>query len=98
VDHAGLSQPLVLLKVLKLSPLELSNLTQSNNSLTAQPKTMDAMEVLWTMPSNTSNLILLSLKLTTHTKLKLEHAHTLNLQELVKLSTSLMSNLNLLIK
>ena len=56
-DHAGLSPPLALLKVLMLSLLEILFLFQNNNSLIAQRNTeiWDVMVVLWTMPSNILN-------------------------------------------
>jgi len=55
--HAGLSLPLVLLKVLNSSPLVLSNPTLSNNLLTAHPHSemRVAMVVSWTLLSNTLN-------------------------------------------
>ena len=88
--HAGLSPPLELLK--ELNSLKLENLLHilSNNSLIAHhhSETTVAMEVLWTMHSNTSNKIHLKVKLIIHTLLLMELANTSLQRELVKLLDS----------
>merc|ERR1711998_645776 len=57
VDHAGLSPPLVPLKVLMPSNLDPSNPSLSNNSSPAPNKPTDAMVDSWTTLSNISNLL-----------------------------------------
>jgi len=87
VDHAGLSPPLVQLKELNSLLLENSTHYPNNNSLIAHhhSETKVAMEVLWTMLSNTLNKIHLKLNLTIHTLLLMELANTSPQRELVKL-------------
>jgi hypothetical protein len=92
VDHAGLSPPLVLLK--ELNSLPLVNLLHylNNNSLIAHhpSETKVAMEVLWTVLSNTLSKTHSKLKLLIHTQLLMEPANTLPQRELVKSNHSLM--------
>ena len=92
VDHAGLSPPLVLLK--ELNSLPLVNLLHylNNNSLIAHhlSETKVAMEVLWTVLSNTLSKTHSNLKLTTDTLLLTESANTSPQRELVKSHHSLM--------
>merc|ERR1711990_377469 len=66
-DHAGLSPLLVPLRELCSSPLEPSNPTLSNNSLTAPSKTPVATVDSWTTLSNTLRPTHSSLRLSTHT-------------------------------
>ena len=92
VDHAGLSLPLDQLK--ELNSLPLVNLLHylNNNSLIAHhpSETKVAMEVLWTVLSNTLSKTHSNLKLTTDTLLLTESANTSPQRELVKSHHSLM--------
>ena len=90
VDHAGLSPPLEPLKELNSLKPENSPHTLNNNSLIAHhhSETTVAMEVLWTMLSNTLNKTHLKLNLTIHTLLLMELANTSPQRELVKLLDS----------
>ena len=99
MDHAGHFPPQVQLKELNLLPQENSTHTLNNNSLTAQPhlEMKVAMEVLWTVLSNTLNKTHLNLNLTIHTPLLMEPANMLPQRELVKLLDSLMLHQNQLI-
>ena len=86
MDHAGLSQPLELLKELNSLPLDLLLPTLNNNSLTAQDhsETTDVTEVLWITLSNILNKIHFKLNLTIHTLQLMELANMLLQRELVK--------------
>ena len=92
VDHAGLSLPPDQLK--ELNSLPLVNLLHylNNNSLIAHhpSETKVAMEVLWTVLSNTLSKTHSNLKLTTDTLLLTESANTSPQRELVKSHHSLM--------
>ena len=92
VVHAGHSPPLELLKELNSLKLENSLHTLNNNSSIAHHHSVTkvAMEVLWTMLSNTLNKTHLKLNLTIHTLLWMELANTSLQRELEKLLDSLM--------
>ena len=92
MDHAGHFPPQVQLKELNLLPLENSTHTLNNNSLTAQPhlEMKVAMEVLWTVLSNTLNKTHLNLNLTIHTLELMELANMSPQKELEKSLVSLM--------
>merc|ERR1711957_743315 len=72
------------------SPPEPLPPTPSNNLLTAPPKTVDAMVVLWTTPSSTSRLPHSCSKETTHTRVLTDNASTSHPRVSVKLPTSSM--------
>merc|ERR1712032_854849 len=90
-DHAGLSPPPVPLRELCSFPLDNSNLTLSNNSLTAPSRTTVATEVSWTTPSNTLRLPHSCSRLTTHTREETDTAPTLPPRVLVRSRDSRMS-------
>ncbi len=75
-DLAGLSLLLVDLKVFHSSGEKIFKAFLNNNLLIAQHhmETMDAMEVLWTMPSSMLLQTEFALKLNIHTKQLMEHA------------------------
>merc|ERR1712187_719049 len=77
-DPAGLSPPLVPLRVLTSSRTDSSSPSLRNNSLSAPSRTTAAMVDSWTTPSSTSSKTDLSSSLSTHTPLDLDrlvHAH-----------------------
>ena len=93
VVHAGLSQLLVLLKVDTSSRLANSSPFQSNNSLIAilLMETKVAMVEIWQLLSHTFKKMVLRLRLTTHTQVKMINVHSIkaNLKFLIPITQKL---------